>query len=399
MYASGLRLNHANQIGSLYGSVVTGEVENTSARTLESVRVMLDQLDAAGNVLGSTTAFALAERLDPGERTAFKGYLLPLPGFVNWNVRNVVGDFAIKPANHNFTLAVTGSYLDEYGFRHIEGTVRNDNTGPASAVTVNAQFFDGAATTDAEWTYPDSDLTMAPGEVAPFEIMRVDGVPHTSVVLSADANNDPSPLPTVVSVSGGGSTRHDRQVEATGRVVKRGTDVGVAGVHVEMHTYSAYSRQWVVSGGGATDANGTVRVYTPPQRHNTTVRLRVPATDKVSASESGTVFTTVTPALSLQGSRDLQIGGGAVLSFQSAYSGTVEIQRKDGKKWVKVGTKKLKKHRIATSQKPPYQYHYIGWAHPPVVKVGKVQFRVVLPATALNGTGVSNVFTAKVIGL
>lgn len=243
------------------------------------------------------------------------------------------------------------------------------------------------------------ELLSQMGEVAEFEFLRFGGVTPTSIVLSADANNDPSPLPTTVTISGGGAARSDRGLPATGRVVKRGTDVGVPGVDVLMDTYSAYGKQWVASASATSDAYGTVRALAPAQRHNTTVRLRVPGTDRVAGSQSGTAFTTVMPVLTLQGSRNLQIDGGAVFSFQSPYSGTVEIQRKDRKKWVTVGTKKLKKHRVATSQKPPYQYHYIGWAHPPVRKVGKVQFRVVLPATALNGAGLSNVFTAKVIPL
>lgn len=389
-------------VGEFGLRTVLGTLKNVSGRTLENVRVMVDQTDASNQVIASTTVPVLADRLDTGESSTFETTLAPVPGAVAWSLRSPAGDAAVSPANHRFTTTITGTYTDEYGLAHTTGTVRNDNTGPATYVSVGATFVNGVGNPVAtDLTFVDSStfLRLAAGEVGTFDVARYGGPSHSSVQLVAEAGNDPSPLPTTVSIiSGGGTARSDRGITATGRVVKRGTDTGVAGVDVLMDTYSAYNKTWVPATRVTTDANGNVRASAQPQRNNTTLRLRVPGSDTVAGSESGTVFTAVTPVLNITGSADGMAGDEIVLNIESRYSGKVEIQRKDGKRWVKVGTKTLKQHRLATSQHKPYEYHYIGLAYPKLSsKPGKVEFRVVLPATALNAAGVSNVIKVKAV--
>lgn len=402
--ASGVEVVTTYDYVDEYGMhTVLGTLRNVSGRTLENVRVVIDQTDANHQVLASTVAPVLADRLDTGEASTFEAFLGPVPGVVGWSLRSPGGDPAVSPANHRFTTTITGGYTDEVGLAHTTGTVRNDNTGPATYVSIGATFFNGVGNpVGTDLTFVDSPtfLRLAGGEVGTFDVVRYGGPSHSSMTLFAEAGNDPSPLPTALSITtGGGSIPSNRGITVTGRVVKSGTDTGAAGVDVVMDTYSAYGKTWVPAASGTADGSGNVRLWVPPQRNNTTVRLRVPGTATVSASESGTAFASVTPVLELSGSRDLQIGSQGVFHVDSPYSGTVQLQRKAGKRWVTVGTKRLKQLRKATSQTPPYEYHYVAWMYPQMTKVGKFQFRAVLPVTALNGVGISNTFTVKVIGL
>jgi hypothetical protein len=293
------------------------------------------------------------------------------------------------------------SYTDEFGLQHVIASVRNNNSGYATRVSVGATFKDSAGTpvgTDWALVASTESLRMAPGEVGHVDVMRYGGPAHATVDLVAEGANDPSPLPTSVSISGGGSFMANKGITATGRVVKRGTDTGIAGLPVAVLTYSAYEKKWVPSPGGlsVSDARGNLRIAVPEQPFNTTIKLRVTPEGGVSASESGTVLATVVPPLKIRGDQGVEVGSGTFVKIESRYTGgPVEIQRKEGKRWVKVATARLTKHRLNFSADP--QFEYRGRVEVATPRAGRIQFRAITRATQLNGAAVSNTIRVRVV--
>lgn len=381
-----------NHVVDEFGLVaVMGEAQNSSGRTLESVRVVIDQYDVAGNVLDTTVAPVLAARLDGGEKSAFKAYLAPVPGASRWAVRRALGDPAISPANHRFTFAITGNYTDEFGFPHIVGTVRNDNTGPATMVGVNATFFDLAGkVVDAEWTVAESSefLRMAPGETGTFDVARMDGPSHSSVVLTGDAGNDPAPLPTVWSaVSGGGTAKNSQaSVPMGGRLVKRGTDTGVPGAVIALLRDDINS-QWEKVGDGVTDDNGVVN-FKLGNLYNSTYRLSLLASPAHEPAQSGTVRLVVNASLAVDRTQVKLFPGNALFikaTLQYPPPGqSVTLQRWAGGAWKPLVSAKL--------TGDSYRFRIKGHQQ----KKGQTKYRVVSAASSWYGAGTSPVVNVTV---
>jgi hypothetical protein len=379
------------------GTVVLGTLLNTSGRTLETVRVLVDQVDASGAVLASTVVPALLDRLDTGERSPFQTYLGPVPGMVRWVLRGPAGDQAVSPANHRFTTHVIETYTDPDGLQHVYGSVRNENTGPATRVGVAAMFRDAAgAPVGADWSIVQSAqmLRMAPGELGYFDVMRYGGPAHATVDLVADAGNDPSPLPTEVSmVGGGGSVAYEQPIGVGIRVTKRGTDTPVPDVAVDLLVLHACRAKfgWGVSRHGVTDASGTAVIQVSGEYCNVSYRAAVPATGAITGSESaGSVSTVVGARPSLSASPSTVVGSTALFDVWTETAGKVTIQMRKGKRWVDVATLRTHKKRLGGGG-----VGYNGMAEGVVPVVGKVRFRALAAATPVNGAGPSNVVVVK----
>lgn len=375
------------------GTAVMGTLLNMSGRTLENVRVVVDQVDASGSVLASTVAPALLDRLDTGEWSPFQTYLGPVPGTIRWVLRAPAGDQAISPANHRFTTKVIETYADSDGLQHVYGSVRNDNTAPATRVSVAAMFRDAVgAPVGADWAVVDSQqfLSLAPGEVGYFDVMRYGGPAHATVDLVAEASNDPSPVPTAVTLTGGGGSVGYRQpIPVQVHVVKRGTDTPVAGADVDLLVlHSCHPKSgWGISRHGVTDAAGTAAISVAGETCNVTYRAQTPTTVARIGSTSDTSVSAVVGARpTLSASPSTLVGTTALFDVWTDSPGKVTIQMKKGKRWVDVVQLRTRKKRLYGGGTA-----YNGMVEGVAPVAGKVRFRALAAATAVNGAGPSNV--------
>lgn len=178
---------------------VVGEVRNSSGRTVDPVRIIVDQVDGAGRLLGSSPTFTMSQRLDDGESSPFKTYLVPARGYHHWQIRLIGADPAISPANRRFDFTIAKEYYDGDGLHHVEGTVRNLNSGRALLPVIVGSFHDGDGDlATAEYAVPDlGDRTdMEGGASAPFHLVRFDGpadLPLGAVEFTGEARQRPQP--------------------------------------------------------------------------------------------------------------------------------------------------------------------------------------------------------------
>lgn len=376
-------------------TVVTGVVQNTSGRTVDAVRIVIDQLDGQEQIQSTSYATALNMRLDAGEKSPFKAYLPPWLSPASWRIRLLEGDAAVSPANHRFTVLETATYTDENGLEHLEGLVRNDNTATATQVSIAATFLDAAGKiVDAEVgpVYSPQPLRLAAGEVGYFDLPRVDGPAHTSVTLVADAASDPSPLPVSVSISATPVVGFGKAHTVTGRVVKRGTDTGVRTVPVDLLSQMAGTSTWN-SSPVWTDANGRIS-FSYNAHANLTYRLRVPASAQTLPAESGSAKVVVgmevlasAPKLTRAPKFPVSVGG----SLGPVTSRFVVQQRVSGA-WVEVAQGRLKRKKIEGMKD---SWTISGQVMIKPKKFGKARYRVQVAATSMNGAGTSKAFTVN----
>ena len=374
-----------------YGYVhVAGQVVNRTGQTVGSVVVVVDQLDRQGSLVGTDTTYAQTTVLDDGEFSGFSTMFQAPKGYDHLVIRSVGGSQSYRPANRNFAITVTNRYRSSSGEDHIVGTIKNLNTSEASLVSVDATYFDEVGTavgaTSAYPTAANGSGAMAAGETNSFDVSFVDSSTPASYVLIAESYDDPSPLPTSWVSSGGGTRTYGQSAAIAGRVTKRGTDVGLDAVTVQLLAQTAGSSTWNVTLTATTDYDGRVSFSPRPARNMSyVIRLPASATQQGSQSPSQPVVVNALHGAKLSAT-SVALGRTATLTATVAPSQAgriLTLQRLVSGKWTNVTSHALDgKSSWVFSVKPTAR--------------GTYTYRTSSAAYAANGAGTSAPVSLKV---
>jgi hypothetical protein len=119
----------SDSLGNLY---VVGEVENTGSVTAEAVQVDLAYENASGTVLAIGEAYTLLGTINPGQKSPFETIATPPAGYAQTVITGISDLPSSTPANTNFTIVVTNTFIDSIGDSNIVGAVTNNNTTTAA---------------------------------------------------------------------------------------------------------------------------------------------------------------------------------------------------------------------------------------------------------------------------
>ena len=169
----------------IYG-VITN---NTSAPTGVQADLMLYAAD--NSVVGSAVGTSLVAVLAPGESAPFEAQ--PLDAYDHFDVSGSPAATG-TPLNHAFGLTKGADYTDGAGARHIQGSVKNNNTTSADNVTVVFTFLraDGAVV-GADQVGVGAGGPLAAGASATFDMPVNDAFPaYSSWTAMAQSDTAPS---------------------------------------------------------------------------------------------------------------------------------------------------------------------------------------------------------------
>jgi hypothetical protein len=191
---------------------VVGELRNNGPGIASHVRVDID-ISGVPVVSGD----ALVDDMYPGEKAPFDiglgpysytrdpitiGKILPSPYF--------------SAPKHNFTTTVTRQYLDSSGYRHVSGTVRNNNGTTIQGVAPVFTFYNGSTAVMAGGTAVNTGAThaLSAGQTGAFDLKL--GLSSPGFTRFAVLTQSTPSLRSIFTLRPGGAT--DIAVGASGSV-------------------------------------------------------------------------------------------------------------------------------------------------------------------------------------
>ena len=162
--------DYVSGTGSHY---VVGEVLNTTENTLRFVEVLASFYDTDGQLVGAGSTFTEISLVEAGGIAPFKlATLDPPQSLADYKLRSdhlTTGDDPVR-----LEVLSDSAYVDENGWHHIFGEVRNPHDYAVKFAEVVATYYRAShEVVRVEVTFSDLD-TLQPGEVSAFEVVLVD---------------------------------------------------------------------------------------------------------------------------------------------------------------------------------------------------------------------------------
>jgi len=185
-------LTHSGWLDSIGYYHVSGEVENVGDVATSFVKITATFYDQSDTVVATSFAYAELSILLPERKSPFEVLLTDTTQAAKVHHYSLSITFSITdPIPLGLEILSNSSYIDEVGYMHVVGEIKNIATGRATYVKVIATFYNLTGHVIATaFTYSDpSDLD--PGQKAPFEILllHTDRVPLVaSYALTAESS-------------------------------------------------------------------------------------------------------------------------------------------------------------------------------------------------------------------
>ncbi|MEM2760807.1 MAG: FxLYD domain-containing protein [Nitrososphaerales archaeon] len=152
---------------------IVGEVENRDTSAFEFVQVTVTLYDSNGSAIGTKSGFPLVDVITPGNKSPFHivytdtekaKEVARIEGFVS-------NTFATTPKEKGLQILSHDLFIDNQGYTHVAGEIRNNGMTNSTFTQVVATFYDHEGKVLAEtFTITDPDNIQA-GEKATFEAM------------------------------------------------------------------------------------------------------------------------------------------------------------------------------------------------------------------------------------
>jgi hypothetical protein len=157
--------DYVDDLGQLH---LIGEVHNGMAGNVDQIRVSVTFYDDAGNVLETATTSALLDLLTPGQRSPFV-LVWESPGeWKRYSLRATARPTMERPEG-GLTLVHSYARLDDNGFYHVVGTIKNEGLGTAYYVRVVVCLYDSLGkVSNAGFAYA-TPSRIPPGRTASFD--------------------------------------------------------------------------------------------------------------------------------------------------------------------------------------------------------------------------------------
>ncbi|MCW2665671.1 MAG: hypothetical protein JWN57_633 [Frankiales bacterium] len=189
---------------------IVGELRNDGTATADFVQLNLSYLDQSERLLKTDITYAALSPFSPGEKSPFETAFEPPAGYHHYEIA-VDPDSTTSRPNRNVTTTITNEFTDSIGYRHLVGTVRNNNTTTATFVQPVFTFYDAAGTVvETERTYVRSNdsADIAPGATANVEVTVNGDRAYSTYVVATQASSPPSGVassPSPAASPGGGT--------------------------------------------------------------------------------------------------------------------------------------------------------------------------------------------------
>jgi hypothetical protein len=173
---------------------IVGELRNDGTETADFVQLNLSYLDQNERLLKTDVTYARLSPFAPGEKSPFETAFEPPAGYHHYKIA-VDPDSTTARPNRNFTTTVTNEFTDSIDYKHIVGTVRNNNTTTATFVQPVFTFYDAAGTVvEMESTYVRSNdsAEIAPGATANFEVTLNGDRAYSTYAVVTQSSSPPS---------------------------------------------------------------------------------------------------------------------------------------------------------------------------------------------------------------
>jgi len=193
-----------DSLGSLW---LVGEVQNTTATTLQYVKVIITLYDLTGTVVNAEYHYAYIDPLLPGQKSPFKALFFSGPMAYETRTISTAADISSSQPPNLRSTNVT-HYVDTWGWLHFAGLVRNDGVADAKFVRAIVTLYDGAGNVvNCDYGYTDPSTIPAAGAAA-FEVIFMGNYAGwSSYALYPPESAEPLPTPTATGTAVPTSTR------------------------------------------------------------------------------------------------------------------------------------------------------------------------------------------------
>lgn len=167
-------LTHSGWLDSVGYYHVSGEVENVGDTPASFVKVTATFYDSGDTVVATSFTYAMLDVLLPGRKSPFEVLLVDTTQAAKVHRYSLGVTFSTtSPIPIGLEILSNSSYIDEAGYMHVVGEIKNIEIGTATYVKVMATFYNSTGNVVATaFTYSDpSDID--PGQKAPFEVLLI----------------------------------------------------------------------------------------------------------------------------------------------------------------------------------------------------------------------------------
>lgn len=162
---------HRTKAGYQDSFYVLGEVQNTSPYAISKPELMIVMRDAEGNEVGTDSGFAMAEILEPGERSYLSAVVTSPPPHASLSFEVVPRKATYRPAAaEGLEVIENEPRVERGGIYKFSGRVHNGGSTRARFLNVGVLAFDADdKLLSIHFTYAKTD-GLPPGEDARFQL-------------------------------------------------------------------------------------------------------------------------------------------------------------------------------------------------------------------------------------
>jgi hypothetical protein len=169
---------------------VFGEVQNDSEDHLKYVKVTVNLLGSAGEMIDTDTAYVYLDNLESGDKSCFRIKFSDPPAWSSFEFEKLSFSTSGGPLPNLAIYDHEGSYELDFDHYSVTGNVRNDQGNPLSDLIVVSTLYNNQdEVVSCDFTHSFSQLD--PGESYAFEVLHIYG--DLSTVDSYRVQADGSP--------------------------------------------------------------------------------------------------------------------------------------------------------------------------------------------------------------
>lgn len=165
-------LSHTSYMDSFGYLHVVGEVQNIGDVAVHYVKIVVTFYDSSHVVVATDFSYTTLDVILPGRKSPFDILFTEtsqIPKIDHYSLTVTFSATVSKPIG--LQILSNSSYVDQWGYLHIVGEIKNIGSVKTTFVKIIATFYDqSGSVVDCDFTYSNPD-ELDPGQVAPFDIM------------------------------------------------------------------------------------------------------------------------------------------------------------------------------------------------------------------------------------
>jgi len=164
-------LSHTSYMDSFGYYHIVGEVQNVGDVAVKYVKIVVTFYDSNHIVIATDFTYSELDVILPGRKSPFDILFTEtsqIPRIDHYSLTVTFSTTVSKPIG--LQILSNSSYIDNFGFMHVVGEVKNIGSIKTTYVKIIATFYDSSGNVvDCDFTFSDPD-ELDPGQIAPFDI-------------------------------------------------------------------------------------------------------------------------------------------------------------------------------------------------------------------------------------